>query len=64
MPASSVETSNQLTALLDKPDLVDCLAIDMSRANRARNDAVGYSRVLLDQFLTGFNQKQENMATK
>jgi predicted nucleotidyltransferase len=62
--ASSLETRSRLTALLSKTELVDGLAIDMARANRTRNDAVAYSRALLDQFLTGFNQKQANAAAK
>jgi predicted nucleotidyltransferase len=62
--ASSLETHSRLTALLNQTDLVDRLAIDMARANRTRHDAVDYSRALLDQFLAGFNQKQENTAAK
>lgn len=60
---SSLETHSQLTALLTEPDLVDRLATDMSRDIRMRDDAVDYSRTLLDQFLAGFNQKQEVKVT-
>lgn len=53
---SSVDTRSQLNALFTKPALVDRLVIDMSRDIRMRDDAVDYSRSLLDQFLKGFNQ--------
>lgn len=60
---SSLETRSQLTALLTEPDLVDRLASDMARDIRMRDDAVDYSRTLLDQFLAGFNQKPEVKVT-
>lgn len=54
---SSHETRSQLHSLLAERSLVERLITDMSRAMRARDDALDYSRSLLEQFLEGFAHK-------
>ncbi|MDP2783650.1 MAG: nucleotidyl transferase AbiEii/AbiGii toxin family protein [Sulfurimicrobium sp.] len=54
---SSPATRSQLNSLLAKSPLVEHLVTDMSRAMRARDDALDYSRALLEQFLEGFAHK-------
>lgn len=51
---SSPATQSQLNSLLADSSLVERLVTDMSRALRARDDALDYSRALLGQFLKGF----------
>lgn len=48
------ETRDQLNQLIATPSLMERLVTDMSRALRARDDALDYSRALLAQFLKGF----------
>ena len=52
---SSPETRGQLNALFAESSLMGRLVADMSRALRARDDALDYSRVLLEQFIKGFS---------
>lgn len=51
---ASTETRRRLDALFAQPTLMGRLATDMARALRARDDALGYSRALLEQFQRGF----------
>lgn len=51
---SSPQTRGQLNALFVKPSIMERLVTDMSRALRARDDALNYSRALLKQFHKGF----------
>lgn len=51
---ASVQTRNQMNALFAEQTLLERLVTDMSRAMRAREDALNYSRALLNQFLNGF----------
>lgn len=51
---SSPETRSQLNRLFADPSLMDRLVTDMSRALRAHENALDYSRILLEQFLKGF----------
>lgn len=53
---SSPETRGQLGALFAEPSLMGRLVADMSRALRARDDALGYSWTLLEQFIKGFSE--------
>lgn len=53
-------TQQQLERLFADPKRVDDLVTDMSRTIRAREDALDYSRTLLEQFLKGFFHKQQN----
>lgn len=52
---SSPETRGQLNSLFAEPSLMERLEADMSRALRARDDALDYSRALLEQFIKGFS---------
>lgn len=52
---SSPATQSQLDALFADRSIVARLVTDMSRAIRARDDALDYSRALLEQFLKGFS---------
>lgn len=54
---TSPTTRSQLNSLLAESSLVERLITDMSRAMRTRDDALDYSRVLLEQFLEGFAHK-------
>lgn len=54
---SSPITRSQLNSLFADPSLIERLITDMSRAMRARDDALDYSRALLVQFLEGFAHK-------
>lgn len=51
---TSPETRRRLDAIFAQPALMDRLVMDMARAYRARDDAMDYSRALLEQFLRGF----------
>jgi predicted nucleotidyltransferase len=53
---SSPETRGQLGALFAEPSLMGRLVADMSRALRARDDALDYSWTLLEQFIKGFSE--------
>lgn len=53
-------TRQRLEALFADPARVEGLVTDMSRAIRARDDAVAYSRALLEQFVKGFLSNQGN----
>lgn len=53
-------TRQQLETLFADPERVEGLVTDMSRAIRARDDAVEYSRTLLEQFVKGFLSNQSN----
>lgn len=50
---TSPETRRSLDAIFAQPVLVGRLVLDMARAHRARDDALDYSRALLEQFLRG-----------
>jgi predicted nucleotidyltransferase len=54
---SSRETRGQLAALFAESSLMERLEADMSRALRARDDGLDYSRVLLGQFIKGFSDQ-------
>lgn len=51
---SSEKTRNQLNTLFADALCVERLMADMARGIRIREDALDYSRMLLDQFLKGF----------
>lgn len=51
---SSPETRKQLSALFADPPIMERLVADMSRALRGRDDALDYSKALLEQFIKGF----------
>lgn len=53
-------TRQQLETLFADPERIEDLVTDMSRAIRARDDALEYSRALLEQFVKGFLHKQTN----
>lgn len=53
-------TRQHLEELFADPKRIESLVTDMSRAIRARDDALEYSRTLLEQFLKGFLFKQTN----
>lgn len=53
-------TRQQLETLFAHPERVEGLVTDMSRAIRARDDALEYSRALLEQFVKGFLHNQTN----
>lgn len=49
------ETRSKLNGLFTDSSLMERLVTDMSRAMRAREDALDYSRALLEQFIKGFS---------
>ena len=51
-------TRQHLEKVLADPGCIEHLVIDMSRAIRARDDALEYSRALLAQFMKGFLHNQ------
>lgn len=53
-------TRQQLEELFADPKRIEGLVTDMSRAIRARDDALEYSRALLAQFVRGFSKNQTN----
>lgn len=53
-------TRQQLGTLFADPARVEGLVTDMSRAMRAREDALEYTRALLGQFVKGFSHNQTN----
>lgn len=52
---SSPETRGRLNARFADPSLMERLVADMSRPLRGRDDALVYSRALLEQFIKGFS---------
>ena len=53
-------TKQQLERLFAAPERIEGLVTDMSRAIRTREDALEYSRALLEQFVKGFSHNQTN----
>lgn len=51
---SSLDTRVQLSAFLGESELMEGLGADMSKALRAHDTPLDYSRALLDQFLKGY----------
>ena len=56
LAVASPDTRNKLRALFSDHPRMERLVTDMSRDIRARDDALDYSRALLEQFLKGFGQ--------
>jgi hypothetical protein len=53
---SSPDTRAQINALFSDHMLTERLVTDMSRALPAQDNALGYSKALLDRFITGFSE--------
>jgi predicted nucleotidyltransferase len=53
---SSQDTRVQIKALLSDHVLTERLVTDMSRALPAQDNTLGYSKALLDRFITGFSE--------
>lgn len=58
---TSPGTRNELGAMFEQTPLMERLVEDMAKALRPREDALGYSSTLLEQFRKGFNE-QTSMA--
>lgn len=56
LAVASPATRNKLHELFNEPSRMERLVTDMSRDIRARDDALDYSRALLEQFFKGFAQ--------